>query len=100
MVEVSHYYLFLESFKSTKTSTMDGRHQKKCYNLMIEERQRDGIQQNPNKIIANITNIDLSNDEISMLELGLQHGVLVRPKEQEMIAVVEYICEKYKIVVY
>ena len=39
--------------------------------------------------MTNLTNINLSNDEISVLDFGLKHGVLMRPKEPEMIAIVE-----------
>ena len=45
-------------------------------------------------MITNLTNINLSNYEISVLELGLKHGVLMRPKEPEMIAIVENIREQ------
>ena len=60
----------LNCLQSTKTS-------------IIERRLQDGIQQNPNKIIKNSTNIDLSNDEIPVLELALKHCVLIRPKKQK-----------------
>ena len=52
------------------------------------------IKENQNKIITNLTNIDLSNDEISVLELGLKHGLLTRPKELKMIAIVENVREQ------
>ena len=79
----------LNRLQSSKTCIIEKRHQKKYDNLLIEKRLLDDIQQNRNKIIANLTNIDLSNDEISTLELGLKHGILKRPKEPEMIAIVE-----------
>ena len=49
----------------------------------------DGTQRNPNKVITNLTNITLSQIQISVLELGLKHGVLFRPKEPEMIAMLK-----------
>ena len=52
------------------------------------------IKENQNKIITNLTNIDLSNDEISVLELGLKHGLLTRPKELKMIPIVENVWEQ------
>ena len=79
----------LNRLQSSKTCIIEKRHQKKYDNLLIEKRLLDDIQQNRNKIIANLTNIDLSNDEISTLELGLKHGILKRSKEPEMIAIVE-----------
>lgn len=70
------------------------RHQKKHDNLIIEKRLHECTQRNPNKIITNLTNIVLTQDEISVLELGLKHGILLRPKEPEMIAIVENIWEQ------
>ena len=52
------------------------------------------IEQNPNKIITKLKKINLSNDEISVVERGLEHGVLMRPKELVMIAIVENILEQ------
>ena len=42
---------------------------------------------NPNKIITSLINTTLTQDYISVLELGLKHGILLRPKEPEMIAI-------------
>ena len=67
----------LNRLQSSKTCTIEKRHQKKYDNLLMEKRLLDGIQQNPNKIITNLTYIELSNDEISALELGLEHGVFM-----------------------
>ena len=57
--------------------------------MIIEKRFCDCTQRNPNKIIKNLSNITFTQDEISVLELGLKHGVLLRPKEPEMIAIAE-----------
>ena len=45
----------------------------------------DGIKPNPNELVTNLANFELSADEISVLCLALKHGLLVRPKEAEMI---------------
>ena len=91
------YYSILFSInrlQSKKTHLIELRHQKKHDNLIIEKRLCDCTQRNPNKIITNLTNITLTQDEISVLELGLKHGVLLRPKEPEMVAIVENIWEQ------
>ena len=44
---------------------------------------------NPNKIIKNLTNIDLRNDKISVLELDLKHAVFIQLKKAEMIVIVK-----------
>ena len=62
--------------------------------MILEKRLCGCTQRNPNKIITNLTNITLTQDEISVLELGLKHGVLLRPKEPKMIAIAENIYEQ------
>ena len=91
------YYSILFSInrlQSKKTHLIELRHQKKHDNLIIEKRLCDCTQRNPNKIITNLTNITLTQDEISVLELGLKHGVLPRPKEPEMITIAENVWEQ------
>ncbi|XP_066930298.1 uncharacterized protein [Clytia hemisphaerica] len=65
------------------------RHQKKLDALIINKRVLDGIAPNPNNIITNLTNFELTETEIEVLRLGLKHGVLLRPKESEMIVIAE-----------
>ena len=90
-----HSILFsINRLQSKKTHLIELRHQKKHDNLIIEKRLCDCTQRNPNKIITNLTNITLTQDEISVLELGLKHGVLLRPKEPEMIAIAKNVWEQ------
>ena len=90
-----HSTLFsINRLQSKKTHSTELRHQKKHDNLIIEKRLCDYIQRNPNKIITNLTNITLTQGEISVLELGLKHGILLRTKEPEMIAIVENVWEQ------
>ena len=66
-----HSILFsINRLQSKKTHLIELRHQKKHDNLIIEKRLCDCTQRNPNKIITNLTNITLTQDEISVLELG------------------------------
>ena len=65
---------------SNKLSIFQLRHDKKLANLIIEKRIQDGVHNNPNKVIANLTDITLSNYEIEILKYGLKHGVAIRPK--------------------
>ena len=54
----------------------------------------DGIKPNPNKLVTNLANFEPSADELSVLPLGLKHGLLVRQKESEMTAVVDDVCNQ------
>ena len=76
--------------QSSKKSVIEKRYPNKS----IEKRLQDGIHQNPSKIITNLTNIDLSNDKITVLELGLKYGVLIQPKEPGIIAAFENVSEQ------
>ena len=42
-----------------------------------------------------MSDIELNDDKIAVLEIGLKHGLLIRPKENEMIAVMEDIYDQF-----
>ena len=65
------------------------RHEKKLDALMVNKRIFEGIKEKPNRVITNLANIELNNEEIEILRLGLKHGLLVRPQESEMIVIME-----------
>ena len=76
-----------QQYKSCKKTKE--RHQKKLDNLVINKRINDGIRKNPNQTMTNLSDIELNGDKIAALKLGLKHGLFIRPKENEMIAVME-----------
>ena len=49
----------------------------------------DFIKPKPNEVVTNLANFQLSVVEVSAIRFGLKHGLLVHPKESEMIALVE-----------
>ena len=57
--------------------------------MLVNKCIQDGIHNNQNKLITNLTNINLTDEEVSILNFGLKHGLLLHPKEPEMIAVME-----------
>ena len=57
--------------------------------LLINNRITEGIYKNPNKTIANIWQVKLNSEEISLLKLEPKHGLLVRTKESDMIIIME-----------
>ena len=103
-----HSILFsINPLQSKKTHLIELRHQEKHSNLIIEKVLWNRSQRNPNKIITYLANITLTQDEIitvaqdkiSVLELDLKHGdlkhgVLLRPRESEMIAIAENVREQ------
>ena len=60
------------------------RHQKKLDSLVINKRINEGIHQNPNRIITNLSDIQLNDNEIILLKLGSELGILIRPKKSEI----------------
>ena len=69
--------------------TTKERPQKKLHHLVINKRINDGIRKNPNQIITNWSDSELNDDEIVVLKLSLKHRTFIRPRENEMIAVME-----------
>ena len=94
LVEIPQHLFSIDRLQSKKTHLTELRHQKKHDNMITEKRLCDCTQRNPNKIITKLTNITLTQDEISVFELGLKHGVLLRLREPEMIAIAEDVREQ------
>ena len=70
------------------------RHKEKLDNVLINKRINKGIRKIPNQTITNLLGTELNDDKIAALKLGLKHGLLIRPKENEMIAVMEDIYDQ------
>ena len=70
------------------------RHEKKLRNLRREKRLIDGTSPNPNKIIINLTNTQLINEQHSALQFGLKYGIATKPKDSDLIASAESIWEQ------
>ena len=75
--------LSLEKKKITR------RHQRKLGVLLELKRTSEGIMDNPNETIVNLTNHILSPDELDVLKLGLRYGLATRPNKFEIMAVAE-----------
>ena len=65
------------------------KHQKKLDAIIVNKTIRDGIKKNPNSIITNLTDTELTENEVSVLKFGLKHGLLTQPKQSEMIVIAE-----------
>ena len=61
-------------------------------NLIVNERITHDIKKNPNNVVINLTRFELTQDEAQVLNLGLKHGALSRPKE--IVATIEYVGKK------
>ena len=79
---------------SNKLVEIQIRHKRKFNNLIMEKLIQEAIHNNPNDLITNLTNVTLLNNEIEILKHGLKHGLVIRPKELEMIVIMEDIYEQ------
>ena len=79
----------VKRLQSNRCKIVLARHEKKLDALVINKRIHDGVNNNPNSIITNLSNAELNEDEICVLKVGLKHGLLIRPCESEVIVVME-----------
>ena len=75
--------------QSNRCKTVLARHSKKLDALMIKKRIHDGVNNNPNSIIKNLSNVELNEDKISVLKVGLKHGLFIRPHKSEMVVIMK-----------
>ena len=52
------------------------KHQKKLDANIVNKTIRDGIKKNPNSIITNLTHMELTESELSVVKYGLKYGLL------------------------
>ena len=71
-------------------------HQKKMDKLLVDKAVREGTTRNPNKLITNLTEIELTKEEIEVLTLGLNHGVALRPREEDILPAIEGLYSRIK----
>ena len=57
----------------------------------VKKQQEDGIKENPNNTIWNLTSRTLSNDEYQVLRYGVNHGLASHQKETDILANAESI---------
>ena len=65
------------------------RHKKKLDSLKIIKCINEEIHKSPNTFVQNLSDIGLSDNEITTLKFGLKHGILTRLKETKKAAVME-----------
>ena len=70
------------------------RQNKKLDGLIMEKNIQDGLQNNPNNLISNLTGKTLSDTETEILKYGLKHSIATRPSEEEMIVIAENIWDQ------
>ena len=79
----------VKRLQSNRCKTVLARHEKKLDALKINKRIHDDVNNNPNSIITNLSNVELNEDNICVLKVGLKHGLLIRQRESEMIVIME-----------
>ena len=72
------------------------RHDKKFDKLIVEKALKDDTKKNPNNLITNLTEEVLSKEETDVLMYGLNHGIALRPREEDILPVIEGFYSKIK----
>ena len=65
-------------------------HNEKVDNLISEKKAINGISENPNLVITNLSSCNLNNNEYKILTYGLQHGIAKSPKQNDILASSEH----------
>ena len=86
--------LFLPLLVTREEKKIHDRLEKKFQNLLAEKQMKNGIQPNPNKLVLNLTGVELTNEQYSALQFGLKHGIATRPRESDLIASAESVWEQ------
>ena len=61
------------------------RHDKKFTKLCVEKQIQDGIVENPDKLITNLSTYELSSNELEIVKLGLRYDVVTPPVESVIL---------------
>ena len=63
----------VNNLQEKQTKFIKDRHLKKCDALLVNKCIQDGIHSNPNKLITNLMNTDLTDEEVSILKSKCQY---------------------------
>ena len=69
-------------------------HNKKMMALVEEKKNFLGVMDNPNNLVINLTDYELSSEELNVLKLGLNHSIALRPKEPHILSEIESLWEQ------
>ena len=69
-------------------------HNKKLDRLFNKKQEEDGLKDNPNNVISDLTSRILSNEECQVLRYGLNHGITTSLKESDIPACPESVCNQ------
>ena len=69
------------------------RHQNKLQSL-LDEKNKENIQANPNPVVTNFSNHLLTNEEHSILQFGLKHELATRRNQSSIFAYAEDVWEQ------
>ena len=61
-------------------------HNQKLDNLISENKAINGISENPNSVITNLSSQNLNNNECKILTYGFKHGIAKSPKQNDILA--------------
>ena len=71
-------------------------HEKKFLTLIRNKQKEDGLVENPNNTIVNLSSRNFSDEELQVLRLGLKHGIALRPRDTDVFVSLEAVWDQIK----
>ena len=84
----------IRNYVKREEKKIQQRHEKKFQHPLSEKHRRNGTQPNPNKLVLNLTEVELSNEQYSALQFGLKHCIVSIPRESDLFASAESVWEQ------
>ena len=75
----------IDKLVNSEKATAKMRKDSKLTRLVLDKRNEEGIEDNPNLTITNLTNEPLNEEDLNVLKLGLKYGIALRPRESDLV---------------
>ena len=75
----------IDKLLNSEKVAMKKRKDSKLTRLISHKREEEGIEENPNLTVTNLTDMPLNDEETKVLKLGLKYGIALRPRESDLV---------------
>ena len=75
----------IRNYIKREESKLRARLENKFQNLLAEKHKKNGIQPNPNKLIINLTGVELTNEQYSALQFGLKLQIEIKRRKVALV---------------
>ena len=88
------YYLQYQYHDETYKNKIETTPEKKFNNLYMNKQKEEGVKENPNNTIWNLTTRVLSIEKYQVLRYGLNHGLTTYQKQNNILTSVESVWDQ------